>query len=113
MTDQFARAPVLPGEPKAPPVAPGVVITKLAELPAQTLLDETALADALCTTKRTIRRMVGRYELPPPIRFGGRATWQAGAILRWFEARAEKAAREAERRVEAMAKHGHLTLRVP
>ena len=79
------------------PVLPGVCITTLAELPPAALLDETALAAALGVTKRTIRRMVGRYELPPPVRFAGRSTWQAGAVLRWFEAAAERKAREAER----------------
>lgn len=82
----------------------GIVITRLAELPGQTILDERALAGALGVTDRTIRRMVGRYELPPPIRFGGRATWQAEAVLRWFAARAERAARDAERRAAAHAR---------
>ena len=76
---------------------PGVCITALAELPEKALLDETALAAALGCCKRTIRRMVGRYELPPPVRFAGRSTWQAGAVLRWFEAAADRKAREAER----------------
>ena len=104
MIDSAAPSPTFPGEPSAPPLAPGVVITKLADLPERAMLDETALADALGITKRTVRRMVGRYELPPPIRFGGRATWQAGAILKWFEARAEKAFRAAEQRAEAFHK---------
>jgi predicted DNA-binding transcriptional regulator AlpA len=84
----------------------GVIITKLAELPAGSLLDETALAQALVVTKRTVRRMVGRYELPPPIQFGGRSTWQAGSILRWFESRAGKAARKAQRRATAFDRNG-------
>lgn len=83
----------------------GVVISSLADLPERAILDETALADALGVKTRTIRRMVQRGELPPGILFAGRATWQAGAILRWFEARAEKAALDAGLRVEAMRKH--------
>jgi hypothetical protein len=55
----------------APPSAAGRTITSLATLPGQTLLDETALAGALGLSKRTVRRMVSRHELPPPFRFAG------------------------------------------
>ena len=100
-----AGGPAINRDPNDPPgTGPkGRVITGLATVPAQTLLDETALADALGTCKRTIRRMVSRYELPPSIRFGGRSTWQAGAVLRWFEGRAERAARQAERQRDKTA----------
>lgn len=75
----------------------GVVIVGLAELPERAILDERALAAALGVSKRTVRRMVGRFELPPPISFSGRSVWQVGKVLGWFEARAERAARETER----------------
>ena len=96
-----------------PPTTPGVLITRLAELPAQALLDEAALADALGVTKRTVRRMVGRHELPPPVQFAGRSTWQAGAILRRFEALADQAAKAADRRAAALQRHMPLTNRNP
>jgi predicted DNA-binding transcriptional regulator AlpA len=94
-----------PGRADPPPAAKrnptrrrlGIVITKLTEFPEDTLLDEAALAQALGIHKRTIRRMVRRYELPPPVSFAGRATWQAVKVLKWFETRAERLAREAER----------------
>ena len=97
----------------SPAPVPGVLITRLAELPAQALLDEAALADALGVTKRTVRRMVGRHELPPPVQFAGRSTWQAGAILRRFEALADQAAKAADRRTAALQKHLLLTNRNP
>lgn len=75
----------------------GVLITTLAELPERALLDERALAKALGVTKRTVRRMVARFELPPPVAFAGRSTWQVGRVLAWFEARAERASRQAAR----------------
>lgn len=75
----------------------GVVLVQLAHLPERALLDETAVADALGVSKRTIRRMAGRGELPPPVRLAGRSMWQAGRVLAWFEARADRAAREAGR----------------
>jgi len=75
----------------------GRVITRLADLPPGAILDETALAAAVGCSKRTLRRMVGRLEVPPPIRLAGRASWQAGRVLAWLGARAERAEHEAER----------------
>lgn len=74
----------------------GVVIRTLAELPKETLIDEAALANALQISTRTVRRMVGRYELPPPVRFAGRATWQSGRILAWYTAMAEAKEKKAK-----------------
>lgn len=81
---------------------PGVVILALAELPERAILDEQALADALGITKRTVRRMVSRHELPPSVPFAGRAMWQVRRVLAWFESRAERAARDAERTVRRL-----------
>ena len=74
----------------------GFLAQELAELPQKTLLDETQLARMLHVTRRTVRRMVSRGELPPPIRLAGRSVWLAGNILKHFEAAAERAEREAE-----------------
>lgn len=73
------------------------LIVALAQLPPQALVSEGALAEALSVTKRTIRRMVRRGELPPPIAFAGRSTWMVCRILKHFEARATRAEQEAER----------------
>lgn len=61
------------------------LITKLAELPERTLLDETELADVLKVTPRTIRRMVDRFELPPPVPLAGHSVWMAGKVLDYIE----------------------------
>jgi len=71
----------------------GKVITSLASLPSAAFLDERALAIALGCSKRTLRRMAARQELPPAIRLGGRATWQAGRVVAWITARCEHAER--------------------
>ena len=86
--------------PIVEPSGKGVVVTALAEMPDKALLDETALAQALGVSKRTIRRMVGRFELPPPVKFAGRSMWQAGKVLAYFEEAAERVSREAERRAK-------------
>jgi predicted DNA-binding transcriptional regulator AlpA len=74
-----------------------VTNTKIAELPESALLDESALADVLGVSKRTIRRMVRRFELPPPIRFAGRSTWICGRVLSHIKKMAEDAATTAEK----------------
>ena len=79
---------------------PGHVVSGLAQLHPETLVDETALAQVLQVSKRTIRRMVSRYELPPGVPFAGRSTWQVGRILAWFQRRADRLEREARRRAE-------------
>lgn len=101
------QQPEIPA-PQAPEAAsaqdaPGV-LAALARLPDKALLTEDALARALDVSKRTVRRMVARFELPPAVRLGGKSTWQAGAVLRWFEARAERAARQAQRAAEQRAR---------
>lgn len=98
-------AELLPEADAEPPAVVGRVITALAELPPKALLDGKALAQALGLCPRTVRRMVGRFELPPPISFGGRSTWQVEKVLAYFEARADQAARQAAR---AAAKLGNL-----
>lgn len=76
---------------------PRGVLDALARLPDKALVTENGLADLLHMNKRTIRRMVSRHELPPPVRFAGHSTWLAGGVISHFQARAERAAREAER----------------
>ena len=91
--------------PSAPVNTHSKLITGLAEMPAKTLMDEDALAGVLSVSKRTVRRMVARFELPTPIASAGRATWISGNVLAHIEARAERAARKAEqeaRRIEAL-----------
>lgn len=75
---------------------PGV-LDALALLPDKALLTSEALALAIGVDRRTIRRMVQRFELPPGVMFGRSKCWQAGAVLRWFEGRAERAQRQVQR----------------
>ena len=66
-------------------------------MPEKAMLDEGALAAALGLSKRTVRRMVSRNELPPPFRLAGKSTWFSGKVLLHIEARADREARDAER----------------
>ena len=76
---------------------PGVIMRVLAELPERTVLDETRLAHLLHVTPRTVRRMVSRFELPPPVPLGGKSVWMAGRVLDYIDSAAEQRQREAER----------------
>jgi hypothetical protein len=84
---------------------PGV-LTGLASLPHDALLDKEALAGVLGCCAKSIERMVRRHELPPPVRFGGRGRWLAGAIMDHFKARADAAAKAQEREVARLRRLG-------
>jgi len=75
------------------------IMTGLCGLDPDALLDAKALAFALRVCDRTLRRMVRRHELPPPVSFGGRGRWLAGAVLSHFKARAARAEKEAAREI--------------
>ena len=76
------------------------VISALAEFPKEALLNENAMSRAFDVCDRTIRRMVTRYELPPPIRIAGRSTWIAGRVLAWLEEMAEQAEKDARKTID-------------
>ena len=89
-----------------PSPAASRTITGLAELPGKTLLDERALAGMFRVTTRTIRRMIARFELPPPVMLAGKSTWIVERVLAHIEDRADRAARHAEhqaRRIETLS----------
>lgn len=83
----------------------GGAITQLAELPPHALVDEQFLADAFGVTPRTVRRMVARHEIPPPLSIGNRAIWVVGRVLDYLDGRAKKAQREAEKEAERIDKY--------
>ena len=78
----------------------GEAITALADLPERALVDEPYLADVFGVTPRTIRRMVARCELPPPISVANRSVWMVGRLLSYLDAAAERAQREGEERAK-------------
>jgi len=81
------------------------IITALAELPAEALVDEAALSRAFGVCARTIRRMVVRFELPPPIRMAGRSMWLAGNVIAWLKDMAEHAEKDARKAAERIRRN--------
>ena len=82
----------------------GLLIEVLALLPEKAMLDESKLAESLRVTTRTVRRMVSRFELPPPIPLGGRSVWMAGRILQHFEDAMERAGQRAVKEQQRIAR---------
>ena len=78
------------------------IITKLAELPRDAILDEEAMASVFGVVRRTINRMESRYELPPSIRLGGKRCWKAGAVIDWIGASFEGKEKEAKRQLQRL-----------
>ncbi len=83
----------------------GSAITRLAELPKRALVDEQFVANVFDVTPRTVRRMVARCEIPPPLSVGGRSMWLAGRILDFLDGRAQQAQRDAEREAERISEY--------
>ena len=75
----------------------GLVLDTLARLPEKAILNEVALARALHIAPRTVRRLVTKWQLPPPVPLGGRSVWFAGRVLAHIEAAAVRAEKDAER----------------
>jgi len=74
----------------------GLCLTKLANLPYDTLVDCEALGGCLAVSTRTLRRMVGRGQIPKGLLLGGRRMWMAGKVVDYL--------REMSERQEAVAK---------
>jgi hypothetical protein len=72
------------------------IIAALAELPPEALIDEAALARIFGRCLKSIKRAIGRGELPPGVRLFGKTTWTAKVLLDHLDKRLEAAKRERE-----------------
>jgi hypothetical protein len=64
------------------------------------------LARVFGVAPRTIKRMVARYELPPPILLASKRCWKVGAILDWIDNTIERNEKDVKRQVQRL--RGHL-----
>jgi excisionase family DNA binding protein len=48
-------------------------------------IDQHELAEYLGVSTRTVRTLIKRGELPPPIRIGRKQIWLKGKFMRWLE----------------------------
>ena len=83
----------------------GIIIDDLAKLHDKTILDESKLAGILKITPRTLRRMVRRAEIPPPISLGGRSIWLSDRVLSYLNTAAELAEKEALNQIKRISKY--------
>lgn len=84
---------------------PGLLVDELSRLPDKTIMDESKLASMLKITPRTLRRMVQRAELPPPISLGGRSIWLSDRVLSYLNTAAELAEKEALNQIKRISKY--------
>ena len=84
---------------------PGLLVYELARLPEKTIMDESRLASIFQITPRTLRRMVQRAELPPPISLGGRSVWLSDRVLSYLNTAAELAEKEALSEFKRISKY--------
>lgn len=47
-------------------------------------ITKAELCRALQCSERTIQRMIGRFEIPPPTTLAGRKIWLVGKLRRWI-----------------------------
>ena len=72
------------------------IITDLAALDPQTLLDLRALCTIFQKCESEILLAISRGELPPAIRFCSVPVWTAGSIMNHFQQRQMEAIRESK-----------------
>jgi hypothetical protein len=70
------------------------IVAELGSLGPGAVLTEEGLARLFSRHRASVKRAVGRGELPPPCRLFGGNVWTAGALVSHFERRQEDAARE-------------------
>ncbi|HBC89308.1 MAG TPA: hypothetical protein DCZ94_20395 [Lentisphaeria bacterium] len=83
----------------------GLLVDELAKLPEKTIMDEGKLASILKISTRTLRRLVQRAEIPPPISLGGRSVWLSDRILAYLNTSAEQAEKEALNQIKRISKY--------
>ena len=86
------------GQPKV------VGLTGLASMPENTLLDETMLSGLLEVSTRTLRRMVGRRQLPQGMKMGCRRIWLAGKVIEFLSDEADRQIAKAKMMATRMSK---------
>ena len=87
-------APIHTGDIESMKQKEPYIITDLAELDPQTLLDIRALCTIFKKCESAIRGAISRGELPPSIRFCSVPVWTAGSVLNHFQQRQMEAIRD-------------------
>jgi len=84
---------------------PGIVAT-LGELQPGSIITEAGIANLFQRHPASVKRAIQRGELPQPARLFGQNVWTVGVLIRHFEHRLERAARESEQMARRIAGHG-------
>ncbi|PON12284.1 hypothetical protein C2W62_40420 [Candidatus Entotheonella serta] len=74
---------------------PGIIV-ELGRLGTNALISEGGLAHLFNRHVVSVKRAIGRGELPPPCKLFGANVWTVGVIIKHIESRLEMASQEAE-----------------
>ena len=80
------------------------MIAELGNLQPSAIITEEGVAQLFGRHVVSVKRAVGRGELPPPCKLFGANVWTVGTLVRYIESRLEQAAQEAEREASRLAK---------
>lgn len=81
------------------------VIRELGDLPAEAVISEQALAKIFDRHRVSVRRAVGRGELPPSIRLFGEPVWTVRALREHLAKRLDAAKKESEQLQKKIAEY--------
>ena len=70
------------------------IIRELGEFPSGAVISERGLAEIFGRHRVSIKRAVGRGELPPSIRLFGEPIWTAGVLLEHLSKRLDESKKE-------------------
>lgn len=92
---------------EAEPMESGVLywVEQLGRLGDGAIITESGLAKLFHRHRASVRRAVGRGEIPPPIQLMKRRVWSIGAIRRHLDMRLKEAADDVKARNDALKKH--------
>lgn len=74
----------------------------LTAYPLSAIVDEVTLSAIFGVSVRTIKRMVERYELPPPIMLASKRSWKIEAVINWIDAAVAKKESDARLRIQRL-----------
>ena len=95
-TDAAGRSSADHIEGREPARAAAGLCLRLDQLGDGAVLSTTGLAERMQVSEVTVKRMIGRGELPPPVPMGRWQVWTAGWVRGWIEMRLESSAQEAQ-----------------
>jgi len=94
--DAAGRSPSDHADGREPVRPESGLCLRLDQLGDGAVLSTAVLAERMQVSEVTVKRMIGRGELPPPVPMGRWQVWTAGWVRGWIEMRLESSAQESQ-----------------